>query len=160
MRITQQAASGLFFLAFGALFLWLSTSLPMGTAADMGVGYTPRLLAIGCQIVGGVLLVARLISDRQGGLGSEPVSFAGAPLLLTTVMVAGFAVALPWLGLPLTVVACVVPAAIAGETFRWPVLLAIAGGLAVRTTLLFAWALRLQIPVWPAIPGLSQSLAL
>lgn len=149
MRLTQQTASGLFFLAFGILAFWLAGDLPMGTIADMGVGYTPRMLAVGCMIVGVVLLA---IAMTTGG-DTAPVTAALAPLVLVTAMVAGFAVLLPWLGLPLTVVACVLPAAFSGETFRWTSLAAMALILAALTTLLFAWGLKLQIPVLPPMLG-------
>lgn len=150
MRITQQSASGLFFLGFGALAWWLASSLPMGTAADMGVGYTPRMLAIGCLGVGAILLAGAILAGGEG----EGVSIAFGPLVLVSVMVVGFAALLPVLGLPLAVIASVLPAAISGETFRWTHLLAIAGGLAALTTGLFAFGLKLQIPVLPTIPGL------
>lgn len=146
MRITQPVASGLFFLIFGAAFFWLAQDLPMGTAADMGVGYTPRMLAVGCTIVGAVLLAAAKLAREP----AEPVTASLAPLVLVTVMVAGFAALLPWIGLPAAVIASVLPAAFAGEAFRWPLLLAMAAGLAALTTALFAWGLKLQIPVLPA----------
>jgi hypothetical protein len=149
--MTQQFASGLFFLLFGALYLWLGADLEMGSAADMGVGYTPRLLGFGTMVVG-----ASLLAIGFSGKGNrEPVTFAPGPLALTIAMVGGFAALLPWLGLPLTIVACVLPAAISGETFRFGRLVLFAVGLAVLTTLLFAWALKLQIPILPSIPGLS-----
>ncbi len=151
MRLNQQLASGLFFLGFGGLAFWLATALPMGTAADMGVGYTPRMLAVGCLAVG----VIRIASIFFGSEASEPVSIAFGPLALVTVMVAGFALLLPWLGLPLAVIVSVLPAAISGETFRWHLLLAIAVVLAALTTVLFAYGLKLQIPVWPTVPGLA-----
>lgn len=147
--MTQQVASGLFFLAFGALAFWLATDLPMGTAADMGIGYTPRMLASGCLAVGAGLTIFGVM--KRGSM--VPVSFATGPLLLVTLMVAGFALFLPWLGLPLTVILAVLPAAVSGETFRWPQLLGIAVALAVLTTALFAWGLKLQIPVLPWFIG-------
>ena len=146
MQINQQLASGLFFLAFDGVAFWLATELPMGTAADMGSGYTPRLLAMGCLGVG----VIRAAGAFIGNVASEPVTLAWRPLALVTVMVAGFAVLLPLLGLPLAVIVAMLPAAVSGEVFRWPVLLAIACGLAAMTTALFAWGLKLQIPIWPA----------
>ncbi len=145
MRLSQQMASGLFFLGFGAVAFVLASQLNIGTAEDMGVGYTPRMLAVGCLIVGGVLAGGALFKRGEG----EPVSLAAGPLVLVTVMVAGFALLLPWLGLPLTVIASVLPAAVSGETFRWSYLFGIAAALAALTTVLFAWGLKLQIPVWP-----------
>lgn len=151
MRVTQQFASGLFFLLFGTLYLWLGAGLEMGTAADMGVGYTPRLLGFATMAVGVALLAVGL----TGRGNREPVTFAPGPLALTIAMVGGFAALLPWLGLPLTIIVCVLPAAISGEAFKLGRLVLFAIALAVTTTLLFAWALKLQIPIVPEIPGLS-----
>ncbi len=151
MRLTQQIASGLFFLTFGAAFLWLSSSLPMGTASDMGPGYVPRALSIGCIIVGAILLAIAAIGR---GL-TQGVSFDVKAAALTTAMVGGFAAALPWLGLPLTVFLCMMAAFASGESYRLSVMFVIALGLAIMTTMLFVWALKLQIPLLPAIPGLS-----
>ncbi|MFM9943456.1 MAG: tripartite tricarboxylate transporter TctB family protein [Hyphomicrobiaceae bacterium] len=151
MRLNQQTASGLFFVAFGTAFLWLGSSLTMGTAGDMGPGYVPRALAIGCVIVGAILLAIAAVGR---GL-RDGVTFDLKAAALTTAMVAGFAAALPWLGLPLTVFLCMISAFVSGESYRLGVMFAIALGLAVFATLLFAWGLKLQIPLLPAIPGLA-----
>jgi hypothetical protein len=63
--------------------------------------------------------------------------------------VVAFALLLPRLGLPITVALTIAAAAVSGEKFRWLPLALIAIGMAAMTTLLFAWALGLQIPVWP-----------
>lgn len=144
----QQYLSGLFFIAFGALAVWAGSDLVIGTAADMGIGYTPRALAIGCIAVGCVLLVQAFLSAPAGGIEGQ-VTIAWRPLLLVTLMVIGFGILLPRLGLPLTVALMTATAALSGENFYWPTLGAIAAGMALLSTLLFSTALNLQIPVWP-----------
>jgi hypothetical protein len=143
----QQRWSGLFFIAFGALAIWAGWDLVVGTAADMGIGYTPRALAIGCIGVGCILLLQALVfpSADEG----DRLRIAWRPLFLVTAMVIGFALLLPRLGLPITVALVVGAAALSGENFRWPTLAAIAAGMALLSTLLFSTALKLQIPVWP-----------
>lgn len=147
MSRQQQYLSGLFFIAFGALAVWAGSNLVIGTAADMGIGYTPRALAIGCIAVGCLLLAQALIfspGDRAARL-----TIAWRPLLLVTIMVIGFGLLLPRLGLPLTVALMTGAAAFSGERFHWGVLVAMAAGMATLSTLLFSTALKLQIPVWP-----------
>jgi len=151
MRLTQQMASALFFIAFGGVYFWLATDLAMGTAADMGPGYMPRALAIGCIGIGLTLLAIALAGRGLQG----PVTGDLKAVALTTAMVGGFALALPWLGLPITVMLAVLPVVVSGERYSLPVLLAIGLGLAVFTTALFAFGLKLQIPIAPAIPGLT-----
>ena len=146
MSDLQQRWSGLFFIAFGAFALWAGWDLVVGTAADMGIGYTPRALAIGCLGVGCILLLQAFVFPSDEG---DRLRIAWRPLILVIAMVVGFAILLPRVGLPLTVVLVVAAAALSGEDFRWPTLVAIAAGMALLSTLLFSTALKLQIPVWP-----------
>lgn len=148
MGLQQQYLSGLFFIAFGALTVWAGSDLTIGDAADMGIGYTPRALAIGCIVVGCILLLQAYLSTPSADSGAH-FTIAWRPLFLVTLMVIGFGVLLPVLGLPLTVALMTAMAALSGEAFHWPTLGAIAIGLAVLSTLLFSTALNLQIPVWP-----------
>jgi putative tricarboxylic transport membrane protein len=143
----QHYLSGLFFIVFGALAVWAGNDLTIGTAADMGIGYTPRALAIGCIGVGCVLMAQGYRAAPAGD--GHRVEIAWRPLLLVTIMVIGFAVLLPRLGLPLTVAVMTAGAAASGETFNWTMLALIAVGMAVMSLLLFSTALNLQIPVWP-----------
>ena len=147
MGVQQQYLSGLFFIAFGAFAVWAGRDLTIGTAAEMGIGYTPRALAIGCIAVGCILLLqAFIVTSAERG---PSVSIAWRPLALVTLMVIGFGILLPYLGLPITVALITLMAGLSGETFRWPMLIAMAVGLAVMSLLLFSTALNLQIPVWP-----------
>lgn len=144
--IGRRIGAALFFIAFGALAVFLGRELPVGTAGEMGVGYTPRMLAIGCIGIGCLLLAEALL----GRAVREPVHFAWRPAIFVTLLVLGFAALLPWAGLPLTIIALTLAAGASGETFRWPVLIATAIVLAALATALFAWLLKLQVPVWPA----------
>ena len=147
MILRQRHWSGLFFIAFGAFAVWAGSDLAIGTAADMGIGYTPRALAIGCIGVGCSLLTQAFFAPTDAD--DPSVTIAWRPLLLVVAMVVGFGILLPRLGLPLTVALMTVPAALSGEDFHWPTLAAIAAGMALLSTLLFSTALNLQIPVWP-----------
>ena len=147
MGFSQQHWCGLFFVAFGAFAIWAGRNLAIGTPGDMGIGYTPRALAIGCVVVGCVLLLQAFLAPAAEG--GAAVTIAWWPLVLVTAMVAAFGVLLPLLGLPLTVVLMILLAALSGEDFRLPLLVVIAAGMALLATLLFSTALNLQIPVWP-----------
>lgn len=147
MGVQQRYLSGLFFIAFGAFAVWAGRDLAVGTAAEMGIGYTPRALAIGCIVIGCILLLQAFIVTAAGE--SPRVSVALRPLALVTLMVVSFGILLPYLGLPITVALITLMAGLSGETFRWPMLFAMAAGLAVMSLLLFSTALNLQIPVWP-----------
>ena len=147
MSRRQQYLSGLFFVAFGVLALWAGRDLDIGTAAEMGIGFTPRALSIGCIAVGCLLLLQVYLFAPAESSGD--VEIAWRPLILVTLMVIGFGILLPYLGLPLTVALITAASVLSGETFHWPALTAMAIGLAVLSLLLFSTALNLQIPVWP-----------
>lgn len=142
----KHIGAALFFVMFGGLALVLGRELPVGTAGEMGVGYTPRMLAFGCIGVGGLLLVEAILSRAP----RERIAFAWRPAIFVTLLVLGFAALLPHLGLPVTIVLLTLAAGASGETFRWPLLIATALALAALATALFAWLLKLQVPVWPA----------
>lgn len=145
LRIGQQTASSLFFLAFGAATFWISLGMPIGTAAEMGVGFVPWLLSLGCIGVGAILLLTAVLTKDRG----EAVAIEVRPMLFVTAMIVGFAALLPILGLPLTVGLLVLAAGASGETFDWRLLSLTAVGLAAGSAFLFAVLLRLQVPVWP-----------
>jgi len=147
MGVQQQYLSGFFFIAFGAFAVWAGRDLAIGTAAEMGIGYTPRALAIGCIVIGCILLLQAFVVPTTEE--DQHVSVAWRPLALVTMMVIGFGILLPHLGLPISVALITLMAALSGETFRWPMLIAMAVGLAVMSLLLFSTALNLQIPIWP-----------
>ncbi|MBM3521751.1 MAG: tripartite tricarboxylate transporter TctB family protein [Alphaproteobacteria bacterium] len=142
---SARTASAIFFIGFGALALHLGRDLSVGTADEMGVGYVPRMLAIGCILVG----VLRLAERALLGVGDR-FEIALRPAMLVSALVVGFAMALPILGLPVTIALVVLCAAVSGERFDWRWLALTAIVLALGCTLLFGWLLRLQIPLWPA----------
>ena len=144
LKIRQQLASGLFFIGFGALALWIGSDMAIGTAADMGVGYVPRLLAFGCIAVG----LFQLGSGTVRSWG-DIVAIEARPLTFVVALILLFTLVLPLAGLPLTVFLLVMAAALSGEAFRWTTILLTALLVAVGAALLFGVLLRLQIPIWP-----------
>jgi putative tricarboxylic transport membrane protein len=145
--IGQRAAQALFFILFGLAGIVLGRDMPVGTAGDMGVGYVPRALAIGCLAIGAILAVSALRARTV----RQPLDLSARPALAVIGLVVAFAGLLPWLGLPLTILVVVLAAPIAGEPFRWATLALTALTLAAGSTLLFHTLLRLQVPVWPSL---------
>lgn len=145
IRISQKVGAALFFMAFGALALWLGRGLEAGTAGEMGVGYTPRMLAFGCIGIG-VLLLAQGLIDKE----RAAIVFSPGPALFVTILVLAFAALLPWAGLPLTILIVTLMAGASGEKLSWPWMAATAVLLSLGSTALFVWLLQLQVPVWPA----------
>lgn len=145
LRLNQALASSLFFIGFGAIVLWLSSDMQIGTAAEMGVGYVPWHLGLGSILVGAISLVLM----RLGQAPAESVAVEIRPLVYVPVLIACFAFLLPVLGLPVTVGLLVLATLASGEDFDWRWLLLTAIALAAGTAVLFVVLLQLQIPLWP-----------
>src|SRR6185369_658347 len=67
IRDQRAFASGALFLAFAVFFFVTALNYPAGTAARMGPGYFPRLLAIGLAAIGLVVMLGavRRTAERQ-----------------------------------------------------------------------------------------------
>jgi len=134
--------SGVIFLTVGIAAVGFGRNHPMGTVMHMGPAYFPTLLGgllalIGLITIGRALLVPGLPVGR----------LAYGKLALVTAANVLFALLLRPLGLPGALVLLVVVSAYASARFRWPVALALAGGLAVGSSIIFVWLLGLPIPV-------------
>ncbi|TMK13449.1 MAG: hypothetical protein E6G75_16065 [Alphaproteobacteria bacterium] len=125
MLASKDFLAGLMYVAFGLTGLWLGRSLEVGTAAAMGAGYFPRLVC-------GALIAV------------------GAALALISLMRA-FALLLRPLGLVLALAISTVLARFAGREIRPVPLLLLCLILIVANVGIFVLALKIQIPLWPAL---------
>lgn len=136
--------AGVMFVAIGALALFIGHDYPMGTALDMGPGYIPRIVAIALIGMGAIGVVRGFI--RYGG------EWPTIPIR-SLLWIAGAIIAFSWLigraGLFLTAIVVVLMACMAAPQIRWREIPFIVLALAVFSTLLFGYALRLPLPVWP-----------
>ena len=148
--------SGLMFTLVGGAFAWGATNYNIGTGARMGPGYFPLLLGIFLAVLGAFITFYSLVEHTEDG---EPVGkFAWKPIvfilganLIFGVLLGGLpSIGLPPMGLIAGIYALVIVASKAGETFNLKEVLILATVLAVGSYLAFIWALKLQMPVWPA----------
>lgn len=148
--------SGLMFTLVGGAFAWGATNYNIGTGARMGPGYFPLLLGIFLAVLGAFITFYSLVEHTEDG---EPVGkFAWKPIvyilganLIFGVLLGGLpSIGLPPMGLIAGIYALVIVASKAGETFNLKEVLILATVLAMGSYLAFIWALKLQMPVWPA----------
>ena len=137
-------AAGALFAAFGAAALHFGSGLKSGSAANMGPGYLPRLIAWG--LVGFGIAIA-LNGLRRGGW--RMVDLPMRPTICISLAVVAFALAIEPLGLVVTSVLTVVLAATGQRGMPWRQVPVIALGLAAFCALLFGLALGLPMPIWP-----------
>ena len=137
--------AGVMFLGFGIFDLIFSRKYSLGSSGEMGPGYFPIMLGLVLIALGLPLILRAVIS------GDEPVpGFALRPLLLLVTGVLTFGVTIERLGLVLSIILTVVVAALAGQRVRRGELGALAIGLAALSVVIFYFALRLPLPIWPS----------
>jgi len=148
IRDQRAFAEGALFLAFAIFFFVTALNYPAGSAARMGPGYFPRLLAIVLAAIGlfAMLGAVRPTAERQG-LPRWDIK----GLAWVTGSVALFALLLFPLGLIGALFALIVVSSKASPEFTWTGALANAAILIALCLLVFVSGLGLQLPVWPAL---------
>lgn len=155
MKIKSQRDfwSGLLFVVVGILFAWGSTEYSFGSSARPGPAYFPFGLGVLLAILGGMVLFKALTIESEGG---DPIgAVAWKPLLVLVGAILMFGVALPRLGMAITLPVLITLSAMAGDEFRWRDALINSVVLTVGSWAVFVWGLNLVIPVWPTIFGAS-----
>ncbi len=151
--------SGLLFMAVGVFFAWSASRYTIGSAAHMGPGYFPLLLGALLTLLGGVIMFKALVieTEDRGRIGDwawRPVFFVVLANLAFGLLIGGMAaIGLPPMGLVLSIFVLTVLAAKAGSEFRWKEVLVLALVLALGSYLVFIVLLKLQLAVWPLLPG-------
>ena len=103
MKIKSQRDffSGLMFVVVGVVFAVGATNYSMGTSARPGAGYFPLMLSVIMAILGAIVMFKALTIETEGG---DPIgAFAWKPLLVIIVSIAVFGLALPRLGMFITI---------------------------------------------------------
>ena len=153
MKIKSQRdfVSGLMFIIVGVIFAFGATNYSMGSSAKPGAGYFPLILSVILAILGAVLLFKSLTIETEGG---DPIGdIAWRPLLVIVASIAVFGVALPRLGMFMTIPLLIIMVSFAGGEFSWKGVLANSVVLTAGSWVIFIWGLNLTIPLTPAFMG-------
>jgi len=153
MKIKSQRDfwAGLLFLLVGIAFAWGATNYSFGASARPGPGYFPFGLGILMAILGAMVLFKALTIESEGG---DPIGeVAWKPLLMIIGAIIVFGIALPRLGMAITLPLLVTISALAGDEFHWRDALLNSIVLTVGSWVIFVWGLKLVIPVWPTFIG-------
>jgi hypothetical protein len=135
------------FLVTGIVFAWGATNYSFGSSASPGPGYFPFGLGILLALLGGVVLFKALTIESEGG---EPVGkFAWKPLITIVGAIVVFGIALPRLGLAVTLPLLIIITSLAGDEFHWKDVLINCVVLTVGSWAIFILGLKLVIPLWP-----------
>jgi hypothetical protein len=141
----KEFAFGLFLIALALVAFGATSSLSVGTAADMGPGFVPRALAWGILGFGTVFLITSFLK------APEPVPApAWRPLVMILASIALFAVLFSTLGLIAACIGAVLVAGAATAPVRWPQLALCGAVIAAFSALLFVRGLGLPFALWPS----------
>jgi hypothetical protein len=150
MKIKSQKDfwSGLMFVATGLGFAAGATNYSFGTSARPGPGYFPFGLGVLLAILGAAVLFKSLSVETEGG---DPIgAIPWRPLGLITLAVVAFGLALPKLGMIISLPILILIASLAGDEFRLKEVLINIVVLTLGSWAIFIKGLSLVIPLWPA----------
>jgi hypothetical protein len=140
--------SGLMFIATGLGFAAGASNYSFGTSARPGPGYFPFGLGILLALLGALVLFKSLTIETEGG---DPVgAIPWKPLGLITLSVVVFGLALPKLGMVVSLPLLILIASLAGDEFRLKEVLINIVVLTLGSWAIFIKGLNLVIPLWPA----------
>ena len=149
MKIKSQKDfwSGLMFVAAGLGFAAGATNYNFGSSARPGPGYFPFGLGILLAVLGAAVLFKSLTVETEGG---DPVgAIPWRPLGLITLGVVLFGLALPRLGMIVSLPILIMISSLAGDEFRLKEVIINIVVLTVGSWLIFIKGLSLVIPLWP-----------
>ncbi|WFU69649.1 tripartite tricarboxylate transporter TctB family protein [Bradyrhizobium sp. CB2312] len=148
IRNQRAFASGALFLAIAIFFFVVALQYPAGTAAKMGPGYFPRMLAIGLAAIG---LVVMLGAIKPGASREALRQWDLKGLAWITGSVVLFGALLFPLGLVGALFALIMVSSRASPEFTWTGALTNAAVLIALCLAVFVYGLGLQLPVWPSL---------
>ena len=149
MKIKSQKDfwSGLMFIVVGITFAVGALNYSFGSSARPGPGYFPFGLGILLSILGAMVLFKALTIEVEGG---EPIGkIAWKPLLIIAASIVVFGLALPRLGMAVSLPLLIIMSSLAGDEFHWKDVLINCIVLTVGSWLIFIVGLKLIIPLWP-----------
>ena len=153
MKIKSQKDfwSGLMFIVAGVGFAIGATNYSFGTSARPGPGYFPFGLGILLAVLGAMVLFKALTIESEGG---DPVGDIGwRPLILIVLGVVVFGLALPRLGMILSLPILIMISSLAGDEFKLKEVIINIIVLTIGSWAIFIKGLSLIIPMWPTIFG-------
>lgn len=140
--------AGLMFSITGAGFAVGALNYTFGQAARPGPGYFPFGLGLLLCALGLAILARALLAKPQ--LAEPRLPIAWKPLCVTVGSIVLFGLALPRLGMLLTLPLLVATLSAAGDQFRWRDVFINAVLLTLFSWLVFIKGLSLTLPVLPA----------
>lgn len=149
MNIKSQRdfAAGLLLIVAGTAFAIGSTQYNFGSTMRPGPGYFPFGLGVILALLGLIVLVTSLTQKRADGDLIGPIPWR--PLACVVGAIIFFGLTLTRLGFLISFPLMIILTSYASREFTWKDALLSASVLTVMSYLIFIFALKLNIPVWP-----------
>jgi hypothetical protein len=149
MKVKSQTDfwSGLMFIAVGVVFAVGATNYSLGSSARPGPGYFPLGLGVLLAILGCIVTFKALTIESEGG--DRIGKIAWRPLLVVLAAITVFGLALPTLGMVITIPILIIMTSFAGDEFNLKGVILSAVILTFFSWVIFVWGLNLTIPMKP-----------
>jgi hypothetical protein len=135
--------SGIMFIGFGLLAVWISRDYPFGTASRMGPGFFPTWIGIIMASLGVLIALASLKSEED-----KIGKWAWRPMILMSVGFVLFGWGIDHIGFIPASFGLVIIGAAAGTQFKWKEVIPLAIGLVIGCWALFIKGLELPFPLF------------
>ncbi len=139
--------AGIMFVICGAFFAIVGMQYKIGTAAKMGPGYFPMLLAMIVVLLGTVISIGSTTTKKTD---QKAMGFGWPALVLILGSVVFFGLLLRPLGLVLSLLLLIAMSSYASKKFLWKSMLLNSTVLILICLAIFVWGLGLQLSVWPS----------
>lgn len=137
--------AGLLIALFGALGVWFSLDMRLGTAISMGPGYFP-LLVFSCIVLLGLIIAGK-------GLKGVNIEFSRPlwrPIIIISLALLAFWAFIDSLGFVIASSALMLIAIKAQDKLNWSRAIIFTAITVTLASLLFVQALGLPFPLWPS----------
>lgn len=136
--------AGVLFVCLGAGTVLIGSAYKLGTAAEMGPGYFPRVLGILLIVLGSLVCLFGL---KQDGEPIKKWHWRPTVIVLGSLILFGFIVS--HLGVVLSTLLLIFVSSMASKEFRFKESLILGVFLAILVVSVFIIGLKLQLPIWP-----------
>lgn len=137
--------AGLLIALFGALGVWFSLDMRLGTAISMGPGYFP-LLVFSCIVLLGLIIAGK-------GVKGANIEFSRPlwrPIIIISLALLAFWACIDSLGFVIASSALMLIAIKAQDKLNWSRAIVFTAITVALASLLFVQALGLPFPLWPS----------
>jgi hypothetical protein len=140
--------AGIMFLTIGIIFFVGAYNYSMGTAARMGPGYFPRILGAIMAVLG-IATAAVGLKNQAKWAQTAGIGWTWKPVILVTIAVVLFGVALPKLGILSAIIILIALSGYAAHDKNYRELAFVAVFMCLFCAAVFVYGLKLQMKLFP-----------